>query len=910
MHPNHHPLHTASPGLWLGRLLSLLCLFLLLSIVSPVWPGQPAVGVADAAGARAGQTPSESWLITWDASTDGTGSSGGRSITRQSKASASIVVNYYADGSSDYYANKYTATFLVDELDDYDCDEGGHYRYHYRAEVTDPTRYNGTGPVTPQGIMPYKPTVWTGTRWTLNGMNLVLGPLAAYFYEDTTACDGAKEHWDDTSEDLVYLEHLTSYVRSPFNSDDGPLFLYDVDTQFDVTEFTITYPLHLKEHVRVELLHGLDLTVNDIEVTQGLQLGNTIPLVQGRRTIVRAYVGIGINPGPIAGVTGRLRVYNGATLLGELAPFNMAGSISAKRAPDWRKIDDTLNFELPSSWTKVPSLRFEVEVNPTREIGEIDYADNTRSVELLLRDCAPLKIGYLPVRFAPPGVTPASPDADIARAQEWMRKVYPVADDELLYRPLPGITWDKPIDTETDGEEYLKGADLLEKLGKLLPLSKGAGVDRLVGWLPATASQKLHGMADNIPGQVAWVAEKKTPKNIWRMELAHELGHTYGAEHTFATTRGYHWFDVYERSIKPELSSLGLVDFMWGTDPFPEEDDWVSPDTYNTLYQKGGFCFPRSNTVQSPQQSAATDVLVISGDVSMTTTPSGQLDPLYRAPGTELIPPVGTSYYVVLKNGTTELGKYGFDAELGAQGTQVYTPTIAPFVLAVPYPAGLNRVDLTDRYGNTLTSRIASAHPPTVTVQFPNVAGLTLDGVQTIRWAGSDPDGEALSYSVLYSKDNGVTWNAIGADITGTSYAVDFAAIPGGSTALIKVLASDGFNTASDVSDQPFAVPAKPPVAVIVSPPAGAHFKVGERIKLQGLAVDLEEGMVASGSLSWSSNLDGALGTGSTLEVTLSKGTHTIKLQVPGGAASTTTVVVETPLTAQQSHIYLPVVVR
>ena len=147
------------------------------------------------------------------------------------------------------------------------------------------------------------------------------------------------------------------------------------------------------------------------------------------------------------------------------------------------------------------------------------------------------------------------------------------------------------------------------------------------------------------------------------------------------------------------------------------------------------------------------------------------------------------------------------------------------------------------------------------------------------------------------------------ADIAETSYSADFATIPGSSAALIKVLASDGFDTASDVADQPFSVPAKPPVAVIVSPPAGAHFKVGEMIRLQGYAVDLEEGMVASGSLSWSSDLDGALGAGSVREVTLSEGTHTITLDVGGGAASaTTTVVVRTG--PERFYTYLPLVLR
>jgi hypothetical protein len=92
----------------------------------------------------------------------------------------------------------------------------------------------------------------------------------------------------------------------------------------------------------------------------------------------------------------------------------------------------------------------------------------------------------------------------------------------------------------------------------------------------------------------------------------------------------------------------------------------------------------------------------------------------------------------------------------------------------------------------------------------------------------------------------------------------------------------------------------------------GARFKVGEQIKLQGYAVDLEEGTVAPDSLSWSSDLDGALGAGGLREVTLSQGTHTITLDVSGGAASVkTTVVVQVPpLPPEKFYTYLPLVLR
>ena len=50
---------------------------------------------------------------------------------------------------------------------------------------------------------------------------------------------------------------------------------------------------------------------------------------------------------------------------------------------------------------------------------------------------------------------------------------------------------------------------------------------------------------------------------------------------------------------------------------------------------------------------------------------------MLRATGRERVPPAGLSYYVVLKNGATELGRYGFDPYPQVDATEVYTPTLA-----------------------------------------------------------------------------------------------------------------------------------------------------------------------------------------------------------------------------------------
>ena len=111
-------------------------------------------------------------------------------------------------------------------------------------------------------------------------------------------------------------------------------------------------------------------------------------------------------------------------------------------------------------------------------------------------------------------------------------------------------------------ETLLNGVDLVRALLIMQGYVSGPKVDRLVGWLPGSASQILGGLANKIPGDRAWVEQRKDP-NEWRATLAHELGHTYGLKHNSLKTNDYHWFDVYERSIKPEMSYLGLADFMY-----------------------------------------------------------------------------------------------------------------------------------------------------------------------------------------------------------------------------------------------------------------------------------------------------------------------------------------------------------
>lgn len=97
------------------------------------------------------------------------------------------------------------------------------------------------------------------------------------------------------------------------------------------------------------------------------------------------------------------------------------------------------------------------------------------------------------------------------------------------------------------------------------------------------------------------------------------------------------------------------------------------------------------------------------------------------------------------------------------------------------------------------------------------------------------------------------------------------------------------------------------PVVSILEPTDGATFTADQTVTLEAAATDAD-GDIAS--LSWSSSLNGSLGTGPTLAVTLSVGSHTITARATDSQGETTSasvsVTIEEPNTAPTVGITLP----
>jgi hypothetical protein len=624
-----------------------------------------------------------------------------------------------------------------------------------------------------------------------------------------------------------------------------------------------------------------DLTISHLEVNQAIQdWANSIPLIAYKRTVVRAYLDFGPAAGPVNSVTGRLKGYRGGSLLGTVDPFNPGGRIQVVRPTDWKQINQTLNFEVPFGWL-TGDVRLEVEVNHDRSVAETNYGNNLAAVIARFVDGGDLRIAWLPIKYTAAGFGgPPDPGSRIAKGDAWLKATYPVSHVRVKYYPWPGFTWGGNVNFGTGG------AKLLAYLQRLLQLSQTRPrPDHVYGWLPSRACD-CNGLA-RFPGQVAFGNDTD---GRWRRTFAHEVGHNRNEGHNNLTVV-LHGFDVAAREVREDT----LLDLM--VPGRLEREAWVAQRTYQDL--DAGI----TSSLADARPVEATEYLLASGFVNADG--SGSLDAFYRVTQTDPMPnpPPGNTYCLEMYGtGLTRLAGQCFDASFEANDSDLPVTTV-PFALSVPFPAGTRLVFL-KKGDDVLAARDVSDNAPSVTTS-PPTGGTT----KTINWTAADVDGGALSYTVLYSPNNKQTWFALDTDIEQNTYNLDTTKLPGGTNSFVRILATDGVNTGSGDAG-PFSVGDKGPTAAISAPADQATFVTGENVLLLGDGFDLEDGSLPDSSLSWSSNLDGVLGTGRWLERNnLSLGTHLITLTAQDSQGNrgteSVTITVRRPYAG-----YMPIIVR
>ena len=223
----------------------------------------------------------------------------------------------------------------------------------------------------------------------------------------------------------------------------------------------------------------------------------------------------------------------------------------------------------------------------------------------------------------------------------------------------------------------------------------------------------------------------------------------------------------------------------------------------------------------------------------------------------------------------------------------------------VPWVTGTDRVDLVGP-GNKLLKKItAGSSPPALNVTTPGAGSLQSGPTVTVTWNAADGEGDPLSFRVLYSPDNGQTWENASLPTTDSSVQIPTGNLMASDTARFRVMASDGVHTKAATSPQ-FRVPNHVPELTILTPEGGTTVVAGQTVGFSGFAYDADLGSMPDETLSWSSNRDGLLGGGDQLSTaSLSPGQHTVTFKADdgkGGVAGKTLQIIVVSNPAQLPH--------
>jgi hypothetical protein len=404
---------------------------------------------------------------------------------------------------------------------------------------------------------------------------------------------------------------------------------------------------------------------------------------------------------------------------------------------------------------------------------------------------------------------------------------YPVAGNKIkgtpnwqsYYVPYIGglVTFGKPP-TDEDGVDH-QVRTILKTLNEY-KAKAGGPYDRIVGVLPRDwiTDHWCYGKFkkwENAVG-LSWPANKcpiVLVEEGYPTVMAHEIGHTYGlprhyykdGEEYSDTVRGCPasgWWVKQNINMSDMHAGMQIICFMGKgslTYDVGSIQNWVDKDCFRYLLTKFAGGDP--------------EILYVSGWICKNNTAS--FEDVSRLPyGTPdvMLGATGNYSIALLDESGTVIAQAGFNVTFTAEFDVDFDPIL--FGLGIPWVNGTRQIQIRNAT-DVLASKSVSLNPPTVTVKFPNGGEILEPNTNyTITWEASDPDGDALTYSILYSDDNGSTWLPLATDIHEASYNWTTRVFHDGSENLIKVQATDGVNTAEGTSDSNFTITGHDDIAI------------------------------------------------------------------------------------------------
>jgi len=566
-------------------------------------------------------------------------------------------------------------------------------------------------------------------------------------------------------------------------------------------------------------------------------------------------------------------------------------------------IEITVNFSNDIAVSFYATVDPNNTIAETNESNNRYPANGTISLNFRTRDT--LKVVGQRVRYHPSGYGGdqyAGGWAVNGGAADWWEQLLPIRNNGINYVIKSGyLDWTTRVSGGADDQNAAGQHALISQLnlnwmmenvfGFLFGTGTLTGAQHVYGWVPSDGYTGGHADMPVYPhagglGVVGigadLVGTSTDDPGAGAYIFGHELTHDYNIYQT--DTGGddcgsndgnsdfpYATSSIQEFGFNPITGKIydpaTTHDLMSYCPANGSKQGWISPFTWNKMFNDLATTVLNAAAATTEQPNVgifyATDaaesleVHATLRNPALFGQPGGQLGQLHRfAAGLAYELPKG-DYAVELRRGATVLRRstfaVSFRSEYASHGGPTahpegddppFTPDPMPemdVTFVMPWEPGATSVALTFQ-GQVLDERPVSNNAPTVQITTPGGSAIWPAGTtQTLAWTGNDADGNALTYSVLYSHDGGANWALLATGLSSVSFELPVDSLAGGSDGRFRVIASDGVNIGFDETDGPISVPDKAPFAVITHPVAGQSFIPGALVVLQGMGADLEE---------------------------------------------------------------------
>lgn len=669
-----------------------------------------------------------------------------------------------------------------------------------------------------------------------------------------------------------------------------------------------------------------------LEVTQVVQdLKNSVPLISNKRTIVRTYVESS-DGNPITASVRLKGTRGGSALPGSpLTPnYNNAPNllVSNNVVSNRKDLSKTINFEIPTSWTS-GTVELEVEGVGGTLVCEEQAGPTIQDCKATISftTSQELEVKFVRLGFKDQAGTTHKPSsADAKELTSRLLATYPVSSikETIGSIDLPDLT--EPGPNYVNVLTRLNAMRVLDGCGANCSTYYYAFTEQTAPAFGAYRGNPLTwsrtgGIADGIPSKVS-LGTKVDGDRYGYNRHGHELAHSIGRRHAVAgcgsgdaNAPAFPYINMVNGS---NVGTLGpMNDDQTKVFGFDSHNNRVIDP--NNVFAMMSYCgnmrWPSKFTYEglNDELNAAPKPARKSARAPLTTYQVfyGQVDLESNAATFNSVNEVKssdapiytvepTTYKVEVLDGTgatlatapvdvvvmeTDALLSGFPTADAGKGT---------FIVRIAKDAAAKKVVLTNN--NVVIGQLsASNNAPTVEVVYPNGGENITSDTFTVSWNAGDLDGDAnsLFYTVQYSSDTGVTWQTLVVDTQQKTLDVNSSDLTTSNASLIRVIASDGFNTTSDDSDAVFTAANNAPNVTITSPLSNTTYGSVQSITFTAPANDNEDGVIPDGSIVWTSNLvGGQLGTGASFNLlasSLPEGVHTITVTATDSLGATKT---------------------